>query len=133
MPRLLTHSIVLVLIAMVTTGCTRHDERLRQHREKLESLAASTNALGKAWLSGRTSGTYTRNALAHVFLLVEQERNSMTSRPDALVDPRGAQLSQSAERLERLLATLRHDVSVSDVQSVRRTLSSLSTLATEPR
>lgn len=108
------------LVAMVAAGCGRQDARLQQHQEKLESLGATTVAIAEAWLAGSTSGTYTRTALEQTFALVEQERTAVASAPQALLDPRGARLSEAADRLSRLLAVIMHDVASADADAVRR-------------
>jgi hypothetical protein len=103
-------------------ACSRQDERLTQHKEKLESLGSTTAAITTAWLSGRTSRTYTLTALEQTFLLVEQERSTLATSPRMLMDPRGAALSQSAEQLSRLIALLTGDVRTSDGTAARRRL-----------
>jgi hypothetical protein len=55
-------------------------------------------------------------------MLVEQERAALAASPKALADPRGAQLSQAAEHLSRLLAVTVRDVRAADGQAVRRHL-----------
>jgi hypothetical protein len=106
-----------VAIALLSSGCSRQDTRLQQHREKFESLGATTAA---SWLAGSTSGTYALTALEQTFLLVEQQRAALASSPDALLDPRGAQLSQAAESLSRLIAEMREDVRAADAAGVRQ-------------
>jgi hypothetical protein len=73
-------------------------------------------------------GTYTSTALEQTFALVERERASLASAPRMLVDSRGAGMSQSAERLSRLLAAMQHDVRGSDAQSLRQRVSDLFSL-----
>jgi hypothetical protein len=126
-------SIVLATVALIAAACGRQDQRLQQHHEKLESLAASAAAIGNAWLSGSTSGTYTVGALEQTYLLVEKERGALAGTPDALLDRRGAELSQSAERLSRVLAAMRHEVRGSDAASVRHHLRDISDLAAARR
>jgi hypothetical protein len=111
--------------ALLLSGCTGQDKRLQQHREKLESLGATTVAICEAWLAASVSGTYTETALQQTYLLVEQERTALAGSPQALLDPRGAELSQAAERLSRLLAATIHDVRAADAASVRRRLAEL--------
>lgn len=118
-------AIVAFTAALAAVGCSGQDERLKQHREKFESLGASAAAIGEAWLAGSTSGTYTATALEQAFLLVEQERSTLASTPDAVRDPRGAELSQTAERLSRLIAAMRHDVRDADAQSLRQHLTQI--------
>src|SRR4051812_25742354 len=92
-----------LIIATLAAGglsagaCARQDARIQQHQEKLESLGATTAAIGRAWLGGDTSGTFTRTALEQTFKLVEQERSALAGSPQTLLDPRAAHLSQAAE------------------------------------
>jgi hypothetical protein len=117
--------IVIAAVALGSASCSRQDQRLQQHREKFESLGASTAAIGEAWLAGSTSGTYTTTALQQTLLLVEQERCALASTPDALLDSRGAELSQAAERLSRLIAAMMHDVGAADAASLRQHLTKI--------
>ena len=125
--------VLLAITAIITAACGRQDQRLQQHDRKLASLAASATAIGNAWLSGSTSGTYTITALEQTYQLVEQERATMAGAPDALVDPRGAELSQSAERLSRVIAAMRYEVRGSDAASVRQRLRDIDGLTAERR
>ena len=113
------------VLALTAAGCARQDTRLQQHRETLESLGATTAAIGDAWLSGRVSGTYTRTSLEQTLQLVEQERLAVAASPASLRDPRGAQLSQSAEHLSRLIAALDGDVGDADAASARQHLAAI--------
>ena len=121
--------VIVAALTVVSAGCSRQDERLRQHQEKFESLGSTTAAIGEAWLAGSTSGTYTRTALEQTQVLVEQERSALASVPEMLLDPRGAGLSQAAERLSRLLAAMIHDVGAADAESVRRHLTHIPIVA----
>jgi hypothetical protein len=100
--------------------CGGQESDLRQHREALASLASTTAAIGEAWLAGRVSGTYAGTALNQTFVLLERERRSIARSPQALLDPRRAELSQREERLSRLLALMLHDVRAADASSLRR-------------
>lgn len=113
------------VFALASLGCSRQDARLQQHREKFESLGATTEAIGESWLAGSVSGTYTLTALDQTFILVEQERTTLASSPEALSDPRGAALSHAAESLARLIAGMRQDVRAGDAAAVRRRLASI--------
>src|SRR4051794_31601577 len=82
------------LLCIVAISCRSQDEQLQSHREKLQSLAATTQAIGEAWLAGSTSPTFTKTALRQASFLVEKERTAIASTPAALAEPRGAELSQ---------------------------------------
>ena len=79
-------------------------------------------AIDEAWLDGKLSGTFTVTALEQTLQLAEQERAALAASPEKLADPRGAQLSQSAEQLSRLLAATIRDVRAADAGAVRRHL-----------
>ncbi len=108
-------------------ACNRQDQQIQQHKEAFESLGATTEAICEAWLAGDVSGTYTHTALAQTFLLVEKERTALAAAPEALLDPRGATLSQQAEKLSRTLAALTADVSAADADAARRHLAEIPT------
>jgi len=119
-------TIALELAAVVLwIGCSRQDARLEEHKKNFESLGATTKVIGEAWLSGDVSGTYTRTALEQTFYLVEQERTKLASRPEMLQDPRGAALSQEAEQLSRVIASMMGDVGSADGDAARQRLASL--------
>lgn len=109
----------------IATACASRDAQLQQHREKLASCEASTSAIADAWLAGSVSGTYAVTALQQTLRLVEDERRAFATDPQALLDPRGAQLSQTAERLSRVIAMVMHDIQNADARSVRLHLSDM--------
>ena len=111
-----------VVFTFCVCGCARLDAQLQQHREKLESLGSTTSTIGEAWLAGSISGTYTLAALEQTLLLVEKERSALGRDARMLLDPRGAQMSEAAGRLSRLLAVTMHDVEAADADRVRRDL-----------
>ena len=114
--------LIIIMAIVLAAGCSRQDERLQQHRENFVSLGSSAAAIGEAWLAGSTSGTYTSTALQQTFMLVEQERHALGSRPGQLLDPRGAELSQASERLSRLIASMMQDIRAADSASLRQHL-----------
>ncbi len=116
---------VLLAAALAASACTRQDARLQQHKEAFASLGATTEAIGQAWLSGAVSGTYTATALEQTLLLVEQERTALTASAETLSDPRGAALSQDAEKLSRLIASLLSDVRDADPAAARQHLGAI--------
>lgn len=112
-------------VSITISGCGGQEQQLQQHQEKLESLGSSLKAISDAWLAGSVSGTYAVTALEQTSILVEQERRAFATEPDALLDPRGARLSQAAERLSRLLAATIRDVRTADAQRVRQHLTEI--------
>ena len=119
--------------ALTAAGCTRQDAKLEQHNEKFASLRATTAAVGEAWLAGNVSGTYADTALEQTFMLVEQERTALAASPQTLLDPRGAALSQAAERHSRLLALMIQDVRGADAPAARRHLADVSAIQPDPQ
>jgi hypothetical protein len=127
-------AIALELAAvLLSAGCSRQDARLEEHKKNFESLGATTKVIGEAWLSGDVSGTYTRTALEQTFYLVEQERARLVSRPEMLQDARGAALSQDAEKLSRVIASMIGDVDTSNGNAARQRLASLPIVPQEQR
>jgi hypothetical protein len=110
---------VLLVTTITVAACTSQGDALQQHQEKLESLGASSAAIADDWLDGAVSAGYTNTALEQVEQLVEQERTALASKPQALADPRGAHLSEAAERLSRLLAVMMQDVEHGDSAALR--------------
>ena len=122
--RLFAHLQLVLLAAAVCTGCGQ-DRVIEQQQEKLESLAASAESIGRAWLDRRVSTTYAWTALERSYQLAEQERSTLARSPRYLIDSRGARLSQDGERLARTIASMMDDVRRGDVNSGRVHLSSL--------
>jgi len=118
-------SLLIAALSFMAVACTHQDARLEQHKQNFESLGETTAAICEAWLGGDLSGTYTRTALDQTFRLVEQERTALAASPEALIDKRGAALSQSGERLSRLIATLIHEVDGANAASVRQLLTTI--------
>lgn len=126
--------ILLCLVLLLpSAGCSRQDQRLQQHRKQFESLGATTAAIGEAWLAGSVSGTYALTALDRTFRLVEQEHAALAAAPSALIDARGAELSQAAEKLLRLVALLTRDVRAADGSAVRQHLADIPIKPAESR
>ena len=109
----------LVGATVLVAGCTSQAGVITQHQEKFESLGATTAAIAEAWLGGSASGTFTRTALEQTYQLVEQQRTALASKPAALSDSRGAHLSEAAERLSRLLASMIDDVEHGNAGALR--------------
>ena|ERR1043166_4406275 len=121
------------MVALGSGACSNPDAQLQQHREHLDSLRATATAIGQAWLAGYVSSTFSRTAFERTFELLARERQTMAASPDALLDPRAAQLSESADQLARLLSQMRHDVTTTDVASMQRHLSDVVAVLSGPR
>jgi hypothetical protein len=119
---LFRRSIPALIAAFVLIGCSREDEAIGQHRRSFESLGSTMAAIDEAWLAGDLSGTFTVTALEQTRLLVEKERTALAASPAMLADPRGAKLSQDAERLSRILAATAREVRDANADGVRRNL-----------
>jgi hypothetical protein len=116
---------ILLGTAVFCSACNGQERRLQQRQEKIESLGATATAVGNAWLDQSVSSTYARTALDQTFLLLEQERSTLASSPENLIDGRGARLSQAAERLARTIALISDDVTRGDATSARQHLSTV--------
>ena len=118
--------LLVVCVFVVYAGCARQDTKLTQHQKAFESLQSTTTAIAGAWLDGHTSGTYTRTSLERTFQLIEQERAALADSPQMLSDPRGAQLSQVAEQMSRVVALMINDVTAANGAAVRKRLADIS-------
>jgi hypothetical protein len=112
----------LPLIVSLVAGCASTRDTITQQQEKLESLGATAQMIGEYWLAGQLSATYAETALEQTQAQVEQQRSVLAAQPAVLEDPHGADLSERADRLSRLVVQLRHDVAASDPGSLRRHL-----------
>src|SRR5436190_17475330 len=130
---------LLVLIsALMSVGlsggsCTLQRSWIQTHQETLDSLSSTTVAIGRAWLAGDVSETFTRIALQRTFVLVEHERRALAATPQALLDSREAHLSDAADRLARILAMMISDVAAADAGAIRRRLTDVPLTFVAPR
>src|SRR4051812_15194299 len=94
---------MMLALTLGSAACASQNAQLEESRKSLESLGETTAAITDAWLSRNVSSTYSAAALETTFQLVETERATLASDPKALQDQRGAELSQTQERLSRLI------------------------------
>jgi hypothetical protein len=118
-------TLLCLVAALASPGCSGQERRLQQHDKALQSLGSTTHAIADAWLAGQTSGTYTKTALDQTFRLIEQERTGVAGTPETLADPRGARLTDTADQMSRLVARIMADVGTEDGAAVRRHLALL--------
>jgi hypothetical protein len=71
------------------------------------------------------SGTYAHVALQQTFRLVEQQRAALARQPEALIDPRRAELANDADDVERTLAALIQAVDRADAAAARTHLADM--------
>jgi cytochrome c oxidase assembly factor CtaG len=119
-------SFVWLLVAVLgASACQSQDQILSQQRKVLTSLRATTETVGEAWLAGNLSATFTRTALEQTLQQLDAERSELGSSPQLLADPEGAELSQSTDRLSRIVALVWKDVSDADSDAARRHLAEM--------
>lgn len=121
----LGRALLATAVALCLAGCNRQEAHLQQHQVSFESLGATTGSITRAWLAGDVSGTYAGTALEQTLSLVEQERRALTAAPEMLQDARGASLSQAAEHLSRVIASLIGDVKGRDGSGARTHLAEI--------
>jgi len=114
----------IAALSVALAGCRSVDSNIRQRREKLESLAASTRMIVEGWLAGSASGAYTTTALDQMLRLADDERHALAS-PEMLIRPDAAALSQTGEQLSRAIAMLAHSVRAAQETSAREQLARL--------
>lgn len=124
---------IVALLLLATAGCTSQHDRLRQHQQKMQSLAATTRVVCESWLAGDVSGRYASTALRQTLQLLEQERAALVAAPKLLRTPDGARLSDAADSLERRLARLMDAVAQRDAASVRESVAKMPLLPAEDR
>jgi hypothetical protein len=125
--------VLSVAATIGASACSSDEQRLVQHQAKLESLVASTEMLGQAWLGGRVSNAYAKAALEQLFTLADEERSALARLPQLPIDARGGQLSHTAERLSRLLAGLMQAVRAGNAAAVERQLHAMPTRGADHR
>src|SRR4051812_18224332 len=88
-------------IVLISGGCTSKEDRLRQQRQAVESIRASAQLTGRAWVSADVPTPFTGDAFTQLLQLLDSERSSLESAPASLADSDTAALSQDCERLSR--------------------------------
>ena len=125
--------VCLVAALAPCVACSSPAQRIDSHREAFESLGATTVLIVQAWLAGDVPGTYARTSLDATFRLVEKERTALARRPQDIAGPDGASLSQTAERLSRVVAELVDDVRTGNGDAARDRVSRIPILPAEAR
>lgn len=102
---------------------------MTQQQKALVSLNATVIAVGNGWLEGHVSTRYARTALEATAALLEKERATIGARPDVLVDPTVASLSESQNQLARQIAAIRKGLADSDAVAVRQQIEAVGSRA----
>lgn len=113
-------------VLAITAGlcsCSSPDKQIEDARKKISGLAATTQAVGEAWTQGDVSSRYARTAFEQTLQMLDEQRASLGTSPQVLLDPRGASLSREAEELSRALAALIQDAERQDSNAARQHLS----------
>jgi putative membrane protein len=116
---------LLATLWLTGASCRSRQDILTEQGKALTSLRATTASVADAWLAGSTSTTYTRTALEQTLQLLDLERSELAASPELLADARGAALSQSGDRLARVIGLVWNDVGQGDSESVRRHLADI--------
>jgi hypothetical protein len=107
------------------SGCGSTQDLINQQQKALISLSSTVTAVGKAWLEGNVSTTYSRTALETTARLLEKERAEIAASADALADPAVAAMSESQHQLARQISLLRKALEESDAATVRQLIAAV--------
>lgn len=114
-----------ILVLLCAPSCSRTDQRLVDHADAFQSLATTTVTIVQDWLDGSVSGTFALTALDRTYLLVEQERASLSASPSMVIDSRGASLADTATTLAHDIAVMIAAVRNADAGAARQQLATL--------
>jgi hypothetical protein len=123
--------LLIATLAVGAAGCRSEDRIFSRQNKALRSLQSTAVTLGETWLSSRASTNYTRIALEQTLQLLETERGELAVSPPLLANPRGAALSQAADRLARLVALVWKAVGAGDSEAARRHLAEIAALGAD--
>jgi cytochrome c oxidase assembly factor CtaG len=115
----------LIVVVLGASACRSQDAILKQQTKALASFGATVATVGDAWLAGSVSTTYTRTVLEQTLQLLETSRSELVASPRLLADAKGADLSQTADELSRIIAAVWKNVGDGDAITVRRQLAEL--------
>jgi len=118
---------LLLLLALVCSGCQSQDAHLDEARHSIESLRATATTVVRGWLSGDLSDRFARAAVERAYTLAEQTRTRIAQSPQSLADSRAAALAVDCEDLLRLLAQLGTAIDRGDRAAARLALIDVST------
>ncbi len=127
----MTRPLLLVLMA-ACGGCAGPQRVLAAQRVALTSLNETAAMVGAAWLSGHVTSTYAQTAFEAAEQQLARQQAGLSGDLRLLATPDGATLSQSEERLSRILASLSAAVTSGDSAAFRRRLGELDARQSSP-
>ena len=78
--------VAVILALLCAPACSRHVKQIEDHQDAFASLSATTRTIVDGWLNGSLSGTFALTALDQTYVLVEQERSSLTATASMVTD-----------------------------------------------
>lgn len=124
--------LLLAAIAVISGGCTSQHDRHRQQSQTVESIRASVQAAGRAWVSAEVSTAFTRDAVAQWLQLLDAQRSDLDAMPADLAGADTAALSQECERLSRHMARLWKAADEEDRRAAQQVLADIGTPDARP-
>jgi hypothetical protein len=118
--------------ALSGVGCGGDQQMFADNRAALVSLNETTILIADGWLSGALSATYARTALDASARLLADRRAELATTLQPLATREGQTLSQSEERLSRVLASLADAIRIQDAEAARDHLHSLQAEPSRP-
>lgn len=123
---------LLLAAAVGCNGCGSAQRALTAQRVGLTSLNETAAMIGAAWLAGNVTSTYARTAIGATEQQLAKQQAELSADLTLLATPDGASLSQSEERLSRILASLSVAVASGDSSLFRRRLGELDARQSPP-
>jgi len=107
-------AVLVTALTLMLGGCTSPDARVKQHQDKLRSLAATTTSIGEAFAARNVSPTFARLALEQTFQLLQQERAAIAPSAQDLTKPETAALLRDSDAIAQQITVLVHDIDNGD-------------------